>query len=94
MEVPVSTPKVAFKAETGLLSMKHRVWVDKLSLVMAIKRSTGLANQLYREQVEQGWPGLAIETRNICETISLSDINEYEVSKKDILKAVLAYLQS
>jgi hypothetical protein len=91
MEVPVSTPKVAFRAETGLLSMKHRVWVDKLSLLMAIQRSTGLANQLYKEQAAQGWPGLAIETRNICEAIGISDINSYEVSKKDILKAVKAH---
>ena len=30
MEVPVSTPKVALRAETGLLSMKHGVWLDKL----------------------------------------------------------------
>ena len=38
-----------------------------------------------------GWPGLAIETRNICEAIGISDINSYEVSKKDILKAVKAH---
>ena len=91
MEVPVSTPKVALRAETGLLSMKHRVWVDKISLVMAIKRSTGLANQLYKEQAAQGWPGLAIETRKICEEIGISDINQNDITKKDIMKAVKAH---
>ena len=26
LEVPVCTPKIALRAETGLLSMKHRIW--------------------------------------------------------------------
>ena len=47
LEVPVSTPKIALRAETGLLSMKHRIWSEKVSLVIASKRSKGgLAKQV------------------------------------------------
>ena len=59
MEVPVSTPKLALRAETGLLSMKHRVWVEKLNLVLAIQKSAGLAKNVYLEQLNHNWPGLA-----------------------------------
>ena len=38
MEVPVSTPKIALHAETGLLSLIHRVWVENLNLVLAIRK--------------------------------------------------------
>ena len=41
MEVPVSTPKVALRAETGLLSMKHRIWYEKVNLIQAIRRMKG-----------------------------------------------------
>ena len=88
MEVPVSTPKVALRAETGLLSMKHRVWGEKLNLIMAIQRTKGLANLLYQEQVYQDWPGLAVETRNICEILGMTDVNQNALKKTDIAKAI------
>ena len=57
LRVPVSTPKVSLRAEAGLLSMKHRIWEEKIRLVMALKRlrEDSLANQIYREQRVQGW---------------------------------------
>ena len=40
LEVPISTPKVALRAESGLTSMKHRVWMEKLRLVLALKKTS------------------------------------------------------
>ena len=82
LEVPISTPKAALRAETGMLSMKHRVWMAKLSMVLSLRRSNsmGLAHQIYLEQVTQGWPGLGI-----------GDVNTRDVSKKDIIRAVKAH---
>ena len=55
MEVPMSTPKVALRAETGLRSMKQRIWFQKVSLIMAIRKmQDGLAKEVYEEQVAQG----------------------------------------
>ena len=89
LEVPVSTPKIALRAETGLLSMKHRIWSEKMSLVMALKRSKdGLAKQVYMEQLQYGWPGLATEVQEICEKIGVPDINKNYLSKKDMSQAL------
>jgi hypothetical protein len=72
LEVPVSTPKMALRAETGLLSMKHRIWNEKVNLISAIRRmKEGLAKQVYEEQVLNGWPGLAQEVSDICLTTRL-----------------------
>ena len=85
LEVPVSTPKVALRAETGLLSMKHRIWYEKVNLVTAIaKMKEGLAKEVYEEQVLNGWPGLAQEVGVICATIGIPNANNNLVSKKDL----------
>ena len=51
-----------------------------------------LASQIYREQVARDWPGLAKETREICEILEIEDCNKTRMSKKDFkvtLKAAL-----
>ena len=89
LEVPVSTPKVALRAETGLKSMKHRIWYEKLNLVQAIRRMQGgLAKEVYNEQVTHGWPGLAKEATEVCCSIGIPDVNNNLVSKKDIQNAL------
>ena len=51
LEVAVSTTKVALRAETGLLSMKHMIWSEKVNLISALRRKEGrLANQVLEEQ--------------------------------------------
>ena len=89
LEVPVSTPKVALRAETGLLSMKHRIWYEKVNLITAIqKMKGGLAKQVYDEQVLQDWPGLAHEVDAICSTIGIPNANHNIVNKKDLNAAL------
>ena len=62
LEVPVSTPKVSLRAETGLLSIKHRIWFEKVNFILAIRKmKQGLAKEIYEEQLYNGWPGLAKE---------------------------------
>ena len=76
LEVPVSTPKVALRAETGLLSMKHRIWNEKVNLYFALKKmKDGLARQVLEEQIENGWPGLAREVGEIGDSIGVQNIN-------------------
>ena len=89
LEVPVSTPKMALRAETGLLSMKHRIWYEKVNLITAIRRmKEGLAKQVYEEQVLNGWPGLAQEVSDICTTIGIPDANFNLVNKKEVSLAL------
>ena len=89
LEVPVSTPKIALRAETGLMSMKHRIWNEKVNLVMSLKRSKeGLAKQVYQEQLQYGWPGLAVEVKEICEKIGVPDANMNHLTKKGLSQAL------
>ena len=87
--VPASTPKIAQRAETGLLSMKHWIVSEKVSLVMALKRSKdGLAKQVYQEQLQYGWHGLPAEVQEICENIGVPDINTNYLSKRGLSQAL------
>ena len=67
LQVPVSTPKVSLRSETGLLSMKLRIWAAKVKMVMALRMMDKrfLARQIYVEEVMQGWPGLSREVEDI-----------------------------
>ena len=81
--MPVSTPKVALRVEAGMLGMKQRIWLEKINLAQFIRQSgtSSLAGKVYKEQVEQGWPGLAREVREICATLKIKNINEDDVPK-------------
>ena len=81
MQVPISTPKVSLRSETGLLSMKLRIWGEKIKMVLAIRKmdKTFLARQIYEEQVRLQWPGLAREVEVICSTIGIPDVNQSTV---------------
>ena len=43
--------------------------------------SSVLARQVYEKQVQLGLPGLAKEVKNICEGLSLPDINMFNIRK-------------
>ena len=77
LEVPVGTPKVALRVEAGMLAMKQRIWTEKINLAQFIRQSgtSSLAGKVYKEQLEQGWPGLVSEVRNICASIDIKNIN-------------------
>jgi hypothetical protein len=83
LRVPPGTPKVALQSETGLLSMKLRIWKRKCLLIHHIKNMEegALAKQVYSEQIENGWPGLAREVTGICEELGIEDVNLSNISK-------------
>ena len=83
LRVPQGTPKVALQSETGLLSMKLRIWKRKCMLIHHIKNMENgtLAKQVYSEQMENGWPGLAKEVTVICKELDIEDINYSSISK-------------
>ena len=43
---------------------------------------------IYKEQRNQGWPGLAREVTEICEQLDIPDVNIAGVSKGDMARAV------
>ena len=47
-----------------------------------------LAKQVYNQQVENNWPGLAAETKEICERLKISDINTTPFDKSELKDAI------
>ena len=43
---------------------------------------------MYLEQLDHNWPGLAGETRKICEALGINYVNLQVVKKQDIIRAV------
>ena len=70
------------------MDMRLRVWREKVMLVMHLRQlgEGTLASQVYREQVEKGWPGLAKEAKTICENLAIEDCNETMLNSKDFKK--------
>ena len=88
--VPTSTPKIALRAEAGLLSMKHRVGAEKVALAAAIRKmpKTSLSRQVMEEQIRFGWPGLAKEVEEICEDLCIPNVLEEDVPKQHIQESI------
>ena len=71
------------------MKMKQRVWKQKLILVARILRQEGsLANRIYTEQLEMGWPGLAREVEEIGKACGVAAAKERVMTKDEIEEAV------
>ena len=90
LTVPESCPKVALRCETGMLGMQWRIWLEKIMLLARIKKqsTTSLSRQVYEESRDRGWPGLGEEVTEICKTIGIPDVNDVDVCKSFIKKAI------
>ena len=91
LRVGPGTPKVALRAQTGVMAMKFRVWIEKAMLILHIRGldESALAFKIWKEQRYHGWPGLAEEVTLICEHLGVPDINETnieDIKKKEVRK--------
>ena len=59
LQMPQSTPKLSIRAARGLLGSRHRIWQQKVLLVLAIwqQEEGSQAREVLEEQVRMGWPG-------------------------------------
>ena len=57
----------------GMLSMKLRIWKKKPVFIHHIKnlKDTDLAKQIWKEQLDQDWPGLVKEAKVICSELAI-----------------------
>ena len=90
LRVPESCPRIALRAETGMMGMKHRIWLEKTMLLKRIKgqKTDSLSKQILEDQKSNKWPGLSQEVTNICEEINIPDIKDCEISAREIKQAV------
>ena len=92
LKMPISCPKLALKCEPNMVDCQWRIWELKCLLLIQIKAlpEGSLAKITYIEAESKGWPGLGQEVRQICTAIGLPDINQHQVGKKDVQKAITA----
>ena len=90
LTVPESCPKVALRSETKMIGMKWRIWMEKIVLIMRIKKQDEgtLCRDIYEEGRIQGWPGLGQEVEEICKLIGIPDINKEMVTKMEVKNAI------
>ena len=91
LQVGKGTPRAALTWETGLLDMQLRIWIEKVMLVLHIQalEESSLARQMYEEQKANNWPGLAKETKTICENLGVEDVNSTAKGKKEYKKIMV-----
>ena len=79
-----------YRAETKMMGLRHRIWQMKISLLKRIKKqgAHSLSGQILQEQRDKNWPGLAREVSEICEELSIPDINIHDIPDSQIKKAV------
>ena len=96
LRVPESCPRIALRAETRMLGMKHRVWQEKLLLLKRIKsqKQESLSNKILEEQRANNWPGLSREVSDICEQVKIPDINDSDIAAKEIRQAIFDHHHS
>ena len=89
---PPSKPLLALRTQAGMLDCEHRIWVEKVSLVVKILHSSRGEENLCREvlevQVAMGWPGLTREVKEICRKVGLSDPTKKYLCRKDIIEYI------
>ena len=93
LQVGPGTPATALLWDTGVLDMELRVWIEKLMLMLHIRRldEQTLANKIYQEQRKNKWPGLADETEKICTWLEVQCVHATELdvqSYRDLITQV------
>ena len=96
LQVGPGTPLAALGWETGLMDMKLRIYKEKLSMILHLKdlEDESLASQIYREQVDKGWPGLAKEAKEICEELNIEDVNATTMTKSEFKRMMKGALDT
>ena len=84
---------VSMSWDLNLLDMSLRVMIEKVMLVLYIRNleEDTLARKIYEEQKKYCWPGLAQETKLICQELDIEDVNDTQEGrisyKKLLIKA-------
>ena len=90
LQVGPGAPLPSLLWETGLLDMGLLVWIEKIMLILHIRNleETAIARKIYEEQKKNNWPGLVIETEEICKELKIESVNTTKQNKKQFRKVV------
>ena len=90
------TPLASLLWDSGALDMSFLIMIEKVMLVLHIRSlsTDSLANKIYLEQIVQNWPGLAKETKEICERLNIEDCNTNSQERTPYKKMLVAACHS
>jgi hypothetical protein len=76
-----------------MLDSKHRIWVEKVSVLAEIlhnkeEQEENYAREVLREQLEQGWEGLTTEVAEICQLAGLQNVCYKYICRKEVVEAI------
>ena len=82
LQVSPGAPSASLRWDNLVLDMGLRIYREKLMMVIHIRSldEETLAYKVYKEQQEKSWPGLAMETKQICEELGVADCNTTLIS--------------
>ena len=84
LQVGPGAPLASLLWDFGILDMGLRVWIEKLMLLLHIRRlgKETLAGKVYREQRTNKWPGLVKAADQICDELSVENVQSTKLSAK------------
>ena len=84
LQVGPGAPVASLLWDFGMLDMGLRIWIEKLMLALHIRRldDRSLAGKVYKEQKLNKWPGLAQEVDDICNKLTVQNVNSTKLSSK------------
>ena len=90
LQVGQGAPRASLLWDNQVLYMQLRVWKEKILLVIHIRNldENSIANQIYKEQKEKQFSGLALETKSICQSLNIEDCNATLLDKISYMKIV------
>ena len=76
------------RADTGTRSMESRIWREKIMLIYHISHleDGALAKEMMDEQVDNNWPGLTKEVKELVEMLQIEDPKVTNDSRKTYKK--------
>ena len=85
LQVGPGAPLASLLWDFGMLDMGLRVWIEKIMLALHIRRldDRSLAGKVYKEQKLNKWPGLSQEVDDICQKLSVQNVNSTKLSAKE-----------
>ena len=84
LQVGPGAPLASLLWDFGMLDMGLRVWMEKIMLALHIIRldDRSLAGKVYKEQKLNKWPCIAQEVDDICQKLSVQNVNSMKLSAK------------
>ena len=84
LQVGPGAPLASLLWDFGILDMGLHVWIEKLMILLHIRRlgEETLAGKVYQEQRTNKWPGLVKEADQICDELSVENVQSTKLSAK------------